>query len=121
MSSIDGTGQMLDSLNAAADDSVTAVAKKDLVLDGATMRKAHESKGYYYSPHAKSVVSIQPGPIGITWRERTSSNEKPDGDEDVNWTEIRGVILQAAHCQVHRFGFTLQGSSIHLLEQATYA
>ncbi len=105
LSGIDATGQMIDSLNAAADDSVTAVAKKDLVLDSATMRKAHESLGYYYSPHAKSVVSIQPGPIGITWRERASSNEKPDGDEDVNWTEIRG-----SYFRLHTAKYTVSAS-----------
>ena len=28
----------------------------------------HTAKGYYYSPHARAVFAIQPGPIEIRWR-----------------------------------------------------
>ena len=92
LSSIDSTGQVLDALNAAADDSVLSVVSKSMTVDAAaTMRKAHESLGYYYSPHGKCVVSIQPGPVKTTWRERSSLGGTPNGVKNEDWTEINGV------------------------------
>ena len=106
LSSIDSTGQVLDALNAAADDSLSEVAAKALTLETATMRKAHESLGYYYSPHGKCVVSIQPGPVEITWRERASISEQPTGEENINWTQIKG-----AYYNLHSVKYTVSASS----------
>ena len=37
----------------------------------------HTAKGYYYSPHARAVFAIQPGPIEIRWRKATPHNVSP--------------------------------------------
>lgn len=31
----------------------------------------HQGTGYYWSPHARQIYAIQPGPISITWRKAT--------------------------------------------------
>lgn len=35
---------------------------------------AHGGAGYYWSPHARQVYAIQPGPLSITWRKATAYN-----------------------------------------------
>ena len=37
----------------------------------------HTAKGYYYSPHARAVFAIQPGPIEIRWRKATPHDVSP--------------------------------------------
>ncbi len=37
----------------------------------------HTAKGYYYSPHARAVFAIQPGPIEIRWRKATPHDASP--------------------------------------------
>jgi hypothetical protein len=34
----------------------------------------HEGAGYYWSPHARQIYAIQPGPLTITWRKATPYN-----------------------------------------------
>ncbi|HMO64412.1 MAG TPA: hypothetical protein PKE47_04165, partial [Verrucomicrobiota bacterium] len=31
----------------------------------------HAGAGYYWSPHARQVHAVQPGPLAITWRQGT--------------------------------------------------
>ena len=57
----------------------------------------HTAKGYYYSPHARAVFAIQPGPIEIRWRKATphdgvlSASQKADTD---TWHESVGNYYQ---------------------------
>ena len=57
----------------------------------------HTDKGYYYSPHARAVFAIQPGPIEIRWRKAIPHDgvltdaEKADTD---TWYESVGNYYQ---------------------------
>jgi hypothetical protein len=46
----------------------------------------HDGAGYYWSPHARQVYAIQPGPLAITWRkaEAYTAATKPAGDVNPN-------------------------------------
>lgn len=50
----------------------------------------HDGRGYYWSPHARSVFATQPGPVSVTWRK-----QNPDaglgGTEGVNKLTINGL------------------------------
>ncbi|MDA7624800.1 hypothetical protein N8697_01380 [bacterium] len=51
----------------------------------------HEVKGYYYSPHARAVFAIQPGPIEIIWRRATPESSQPsDSNVSTKWHESVG-------------------------------
>ena len=92
-SNYDPTEHMLDSLEAASDDNKTIEPTTMVVVNGLT-KKTHVSLGYYFSPHAKSVMSIQPGPLSITWRESRSQDTKPSGAEGVDWVNIEGLYYK---------------------------
>ena len=103
--SVDSTKLVLDSLDAAADDDKTNVAANTLNVNNGEFRKAHESLGYYYSPHGKLVVSIKPGPIQIVWRERGSYAEQPPGENHIDWTMIEG-----SYYKLHTKKYTVSAS-----------
>ncbi|RME94692.1 MAG: hypothetical protein D6766_05145, partial [Verrucomicrobia bacterium] len=37
----------------------------------------HQNAGYYWSPHARQVFAVQPGPLNITWVKRQYTTSKP--------------------------------------------
>ena len=50
---------------------------------------SHAGQGYYWSPHARQVYAIQPGPLAITWRKATpysAANPPPGGYVNANGT-----------------------------------
>ena len=50
---------------------------------------AHQGVGYYWSPHARQIYAIQPGPLSITWRKATAynaNNPPPAGYSNPNGT-----------------------------------
>ena len=47
------------------------------LMEGAEADAGHPAKGYYYSPHARAVFAIQPGPIEVAWLKSAPHNENP--------------------------------------------
>ncbi len=67
----------------------------------------HVGASYYWSPHARQVYAIQPGPVSITWRKAASysdSNPPPD-----TYTNVNGIV-----------SFQTNGASIFLLHTVNY-
>jgi Skp family chaperone for outer membrane proteins len=55
----------------------------------------HTAKGYYYSPHARAIFAIQPGPIEIIWRKATPATTTPtDSGDATKWYESVGNYYQ---------------------------
>ncbi|HSH16417.1 MAG TPA: hypothetical protein VLD18_10310, partial [Verrucomicrobiae bacterium] len=50
----------------------------------------HTNTGYYWSPHARTVFAIQPGPLPITWR-RATPGPAPGGVPNVGTVTIDGA------------------------------
>ncbi|MHB9006230.1 MAG: hypothetical protein ACYDC1_04810 [Limisphaerales bacterium] len=50
----------------------------------------HANAGYYWSPHARLVYAVQPGPITITWRKATPVSAIPDGESAIDFHQDGG-------------------------------
>ncbi len=66
----------------------------------------HTNSGYYWSPHARLVYSVQPGPLGITWVKASpyTAATKPGG-----YVNTQGTV-----------SFKTNGANIFLLSTARY-
>ena len=57
--------------------------------------ETHESKGYYFSPHANTVYATQPGTIRITWRKAVSETSVPaDAADASKWVYDQGKYFR---------------------------
>ena len=57
--------------------------------------ETHESKGYYFSPHANTVYATQPGTIRITWRKAVSETSIPaDAADASKWVYDQGKYFR---------------------------
>ena len=67
----------------------------------------HEVKGYYYSPHARAVFAVQPGPIEIIWRKATPASTQPsDHDDTDKWYQSVGNYYR-----LHKMRYVVSGSA----------
>ncbi|MCP5526942.1 MAG: hypothetical protein H7A47_09065 [Verrucomicrobiales bacterium] len=73
-------------------------------LDG-----SHQGAPYYWSPHARAVFAVQPGPITITWkRMQPSLTEPPDyAQNPANYSEESG-----AYYRLFRASHVVSGSAV---------
>ena len=75
----------------AGDTTLTGDLTEANIADGETGTIKHELKGYYYSPHARTVFAIQPGPIEIIWLKATPHSGTPTDSTDTDkWHESVG-------------------------------
>lgn len=64
-------------------------------LLAAETNAGHTAKGYYYSPHARSVFAIQPGPVEIIWRKATPYEGTPNDSGDATmWYQSGGNFFR---------------------------
>jgi hypothetical protein len=104
-SNVDATSLFLDSLDAAAGNQ--PVTAKDLVVGQGVSRKAHEANGYYYSPHARSIIMIQPGPVTIPWRYNRPEGSQPAGTENVDWAKVN-----TSYYKLYNKRYTVSASTV---------
>ncbi|MDB4805109.1 hypothetical protein OAH16_00740 [bacterium] len=90
--------------NVADGGAVTTVA---LLPSGGLCREEHSSSGYHYSPYAKTVFAIQPGPIKITWKESRGEAEQPTGEENVDWT-----VSEEKYYKLYTYDYLVSSSSV---------
>lgn len=79
----DEQGVLLSTENTALDPDRPVSLPQDYWLAEPFTTNDHEESGYYWSPHARRVFAIQPGPIDITWKKSRPSLTKP-ADFDAN-------------------------------------
>ena len=71
------------------------------------LNSGHTAKGYYYSPHARSVFAIQPGPIEITWRKAVPYEGEPSDKDDATKWHLSGGY----HYRLYKKRYIVSGSA----------
>ena len=87
---------------------LTTVKKEDYWLPEPHSLSGHANVPYYWSPHAKTVFAIQPGPISITWRKAEPSRTKP-ADYDTN--PSRYFLDLGNYYTLHTVNYVVSGSA----------
>ena len=64
---------------------LTNVVKETYWLAQPHTTNDHLGSGYYWSPHARLVYAVQPGPITITWRKATPISAIPTNEPASNY------------------------------------
>jgi hypothetical protein len=88
------------------DQLLTNVVKETYWLPEPYAAGSQADSGFYWSPHARKVYAIQPGPITVTWRKAAAYNTV---NVPSDYNNANGTV-----------SFATNGSSIHLLYTVRY-
>lgn len=86
---------------------LTDIVKEQYWLAEPHTTTGHTNDTYYWSPHARSVYAVQPGPISITWKKALATTVQPE-----DYTPENYVVDGGHYFRLFTAHYIVSGSSV---------